>query len=428
MVRYTDKCQFLKTNFSPLVFAAIILCLLVYSKAIKLKDNTRLQTLCNDENIVSICGTIINNPSLSKNEKYYSAYMSLSSVTSNSGSFYGASGNIPVLIPKDAVERFYPDSLFSKNLNSGVILCEQGSNIELTGRINKNRVFIASKAQMRDTNSKGLGKFYYYRGLLRNNFRRLLYTWGKAGGLLLALLSGIREYTDKTLSDNFRAAGLSHILALSGMHLNLFSDFAKKSFFFIKNTRLSSFISFLFVLLFVFFAGFSPSLFRAFLGIIIGFCVKLLKVKNVRMLKILSACFLIHLILRPSDAFFLAFILSYSALAGIVVVSELISFLYIIKVPEKIISLLSSSIGAQFFTSPITLNLLGSFSPVGIISTFFISPLVTFFIYAGIILILLSICFPCLSPAAAFFMKMIYNLIDCSAALFAEVPYISSGR
>ena len=49
-----------------------------------------------------------------------------------------------------------------------------------------------------------------------------MYMWGSAGGLLLALLSASKEYTSSAFSDAFRLAGLSHILALSGMHVSIF--------------------------------------------------------------------------------------------------------------------------------------------------------------------------------------------------------------
>ena len=55
-----------------------------------------------------------------------------------------------------------------------------------------------------------------------------MFYWNEAGGLFLALISGIREYTDQSAADSFRRAGLSHILALSGMHLSLFSGITAK--------------------------------------------------------------------------------------------------------------------------------------------------------------------------------------------------------
>ena len=65
-----------------------------------------------------------------------------------------------------------------------------------------------------------------FRALCRLYFKRMMFAWGSAGGLLLALLCGARDFTESETADAFRMAGLSHILALSGMHLSLFYGLA----------------------------------------------------------------------------------------------------------------------------------------------------------------------------------------------------------
>jgi len=181
------------------------------------------------------------------------------------------------------------------------------------------------------------------------------------------------------------------------------------------------------VVLFVFFAGFSPSLFRGFLCTIISFVAIMLKLKNFSMIQVLSASFLVHVSLKPEDLFEAAFVLSYSALAGILLMSEFLKFLFIIKTPEKLAGSISASMGAQFFTAPITLKLMNSFAPIGIISTVVISPLITIFIYSGLFLIIICLIFPFLVPAAAFFLKILYNLIAFVVTIFAKFPLYSTG-
>ena len=83
--------------------------------------------------------------------------------------------------------------------------------------------------------------------------------WGRAGGFLLALLSGSKEYLDSKISNTFRHSGLSHILALSGMHLSLISSIAG----IVENKSALKKLGLLLkvgtIILFVWFAGISPS-------------------------------------------------------------------------------------------------------------------------------------------------------------------------
>ena len=106
-----------------------------------------------------------------------------------------------------------------------------------------------------------------------------MYMWGNAGGLLLALLSSSKEYTSFEFSNAFRLAGLSHILALSGMHVSIFSTLTEKSFFKIFGKNKTNFLSLIIVLLFVWFAGIAPSLTRAMISTIIIFIAAKLNLK-----------------------------------------------------------------------------------------------------------------------------------------------------
>ena len=124
-------------------------------------------------------------------------------------------------------------------------------------------------------------------------FKRLMYKWGNAGGLLLALLCGAREYTDIAIAENFKNAGLSHVLALSGMHLSMFSSIAVLIGNKIGRKKLTYAIRIIVLILFVWFAGFSPSLLRAFICSTLTLIALMSSSKNPDMLLILCFSFLI---------------------------------------------------------------------------------------------------------------------------------------
>ena len=249
-----------------------------------------------------------------------------------------------------------------------------------------------------------------------------MYSWGSGGGLLLALLCGAREYTDPETSDAFRRAGLSHILALSGMHLSMFSSIAlffgnkagiKKLTFILRITVLFQF---------VWFAGLSPSLLRAFICTILTILAAIAGADKPDLLSILCFSFLLQSAICPQDIHNAAFILSYGALAGILLTGSFFKAFYSKFSPKAIASSLSAATGAQTITAPLSLKIFGSFSPIGILSATVVSPFVTVFIYSGLLLIILSLMFPILSKASGIFINFQYTVIKHLVNIFSLVP------
>ena len=252
-----------------------------------------------------------------------------------------------------------------------------------------------------------------------------MYGWNEAGGLLLALLSGSREYTESLTGEAFKNAGLSHILALSGMHLNLFGGIA---FFFGKRlTKRSTadFFQLAAIIFFVWFAGLSPSLFRAMLSSLIVFFNSALRMRRFKGITVLSASFLLQLMIFPVHLKSPAFMLSYGALAGIMSIGQVIKFFMGKRFFPKLASALSESAGAQIFTAPVTLSLFGKIMPVGIISSVIVSPFVIIFLYAGLFGTLLSLSIPFLGGGFSVIMNVIYLILKKLVLFFAKAPIIT---
>ena len=75
-------------------------------------------------------------------------------------------------------------------------------------------------------------------------------------------------------------------------------------------------------------------------------------------------------------------------------------------------------------TSPISAFIWGYITPIGIISTIIISPLVTFFLVFGLISVILCLIFPFLSYPLGTILQIVYYIIEYVAFLFAKVPPI----
>ena len=407
--RYSNNSVFL---------AALICIILFYSGLIKVKDrNTYGSILCSDL-ITCIQGQLISSPAKSSDGKYYYAKLKLHACQAD---FIKANayGNVKLMIPCQLAEAFFPGKLYS---SAGVgALFEAGGLYYVKGKFNSDATsFYISQCLDYSFPNTLYGKFDYFRALCRLQFKRLMYAWGAGGGLLLALLCGAKEYTSSEISLNFNNAGLSHILALSGMHLSMFSGIAMFFGKRIGRRKLSFIIRIITLILFVWFAGFSPSLLRAFLCSFFMIIASLANVEKPDLLIILAFSFLCQTIISPTDIYNSGFMLSYTALAGILLTNSFFRKIYNRFLPGYFAASLGSSTGAQVFTAPLSLYLFKSFAPIGIIATSIVSPLVTIFIYSGLFLIIVCLIFPVLAAPSGIFINFEYNIIKFFSALFSK--------
>ena len=390
-------------------------------------DKNNFFSLISENNITALQGQLISSPAKTSDGKFYCARMKVWNVQDLETQINAsASGCVNVYIPSSLAEALYPGKLYSKSTAKGNgkgYLWEAGGCYCVQGSFNsEGKKFYISSCNSSLFPQTFYGRFDYFRALCRLQFKRLMYSWGAAGGLLLALLCGSKEYTSAELSLCFRNAGLSHILALSGMHLSMFSGialfFGKK----IGRKKLSFIIRIVALILFVWFAGLSPSLMRAFICSLLMIIAAISNVKKPDMLIILAFSFLCQTIIAPSDIYNAGFILSYSALAGILLFNRFFQRVYVYFMPKYFANSFASSTGAQIFTAPVSLGLFGSFAPVGIVATAVVSPFVTVFIYSGLFLIILSLLIPVLAFPSGIFINLQYTVISFLVAFFSKAP------
>ena len=414
-MRYSNSSVFL---------AALICIILFYSGRVKVSNKNYFYSLISPDQISFIEGSLISSPVKSSNNDYYSGRFKVNYCYSKNGIKSGARGELKIYIPARDFEALLPGKLYSNaclNRNQKATLWEAGGIYSLRGSFNSaaNSFYISQCSDSYFPKTL-YGRLDYFRALCRLQFKRLMYSWGAAGGLLLALLCAAKEYTSSDISLSFKNAGLSHILALSGMHLSMFSGIAIFAGKKIGRKKLTFIIRVIALVIFVWFAGFSPSLLRAFLCNMLLIIAALANVKKPDMLLILAFSFLCQTIIAPQDIFNTGFILSYAALAGILLTNRFFTRYYSIFLPSYFASSLGSSTGAQLFTAPVSLKLFGSFAPVGIIATSIVSPLVTLFIYSGLAFIILSLIFPGLAMASGFFINLEYTVIKYLVAFFSK--------
>ena len=418
---------------NPIIYACLICVFLFYSGLVKVKERNPFVSLLETKNITNLCGKIKTSPVKISSGKYYSVLIEVFNVKSKENYFSSSKGNITAFLPVEMVESLYPGKLYSSARKTGAFLCETGAIVNLNGYVktsssNKNCIFYCKTGKSSGFEKSFFGRINYFRALCRLHLKRLMYSWGEAGGLLLALICGAKEYTSPETTTAFKNAGLSHILALSGMHLSLFSGLVvivgKK----MKKHKFIFFAKPFSIILFVWFAGFSPSLLRAFICSSFVILQSMSNVKKSNMITVLCFSFLLQCIISPNDITNAGFLLSYGALAGILLFSQCFDKLFIKLFPPAISSSISASTSAQFFTAPISLKLFGTFCPFGIIASTIVSPLVTIFIYAGLFLILLNLICPIFVNISGIFINFLYTIIKNIVIVFSHLPIINIGE
>lgn len=189
---------------------------------------------------------------------------------------------------------------------------------------------------------------------------------------LYAFILGKTELISDEVLTSYRENGISHLFALSGLHVSIFSSIL---LFILKKLRfkeiLNYVIIFIFLLLFSFITGFSPSILRAtLLFFLLG--INKMFYLNIRTLDILYLVFIILVIINPFIIYNLSFILSFTAAFFLIFSSDLL------KGKNYFVSLFKVSLLSYFASLPLSIYYFGYTNLLGTILNLVFVPLVSF--------------------------------------------------
>lgn len=182
-----------------------------------------------------------------------------------------------------------------------------------------------------------------------------------SAALLKALLAGQREGLDGVTVQAFRAAGASHILALSGLHLGILYSILQKGLSWLGRSRgallLRSASAVGLSAFYLTMTGASASLVRAFLFICLGELARLLPGRRRRPLNIFCAALTLQLAVSPGVIRSLGFQLSYLAMLGIFLLFPRMDAWYPASVRwdplRRVWSAAALTLSCQVFTAPL---------------------------------------------------------------------------
>ena len=236
-----------------------------------------------------------------------------------------------------------------------------------------------------------------------------------------AILLGDNTRIKKDLKDKIRYIGLSHIFAMSGLHIGLviaiFYFIFKKT---IKNKKVIEILLLISITLYYLSVKESPSFTRAYIMAVVYLLGKLFYEK-IDLGKTLFVSAIISILMNPIVIFSVSFQLSYGAMIAIIYI-----FPYIRKVnykKSKILDYILFTSTIQIFLIPITVYYFSNVQVLSLISNLILLPLASFYITVNYIALFLENFYLSflLKPVIEILYKILIYFID----FFSELPYLS---
>ena len=258
--------------------------------------------------------------------------------------------------------------------------------------------------------------------------------------LLLGILLGYKQELSEELQNVFKESNISHVLAVSGLHVSyiilVITNILEK----VQGKRNSKFVVIIFIIVYIFITNFSPSVVRAGMMGIIAIVSKLTYNKNDIWTSI-SISLLIILIYNPYLITSAGVILSYGGTIGIILFNKNISLflsqilnkfesykyqtkVIIIKIIDYIKETISVSFAAQIFIAPIMLIIFNTVSVSFFITNFFVSLIIGPIIMFGFLFIISDLLFSkfFVSKIIQFILEKILEMLIFISQVGSKLP------
>ena len=237
----------------------------------------------------------------------------------------------------------------------------------------------------------------------------------KNNSYLYAFILGKSSYLDINVYNNYKINGITHLFALSGLHVSMFSSILLHILNKLKlNEKITFTITSIFLILFSFIASFTPSILRATIFFILSSINKIyyffIKPKN-----LLYLTFTILIFINPFYIFDTGFILSFTITYFILLLNEELT------IEGNIKSILVVSILSLLSSLPIIIkNISYEVNIIGFVNNILFIPLVSNIIFP---LSLMTILVPKLSIVLFILTNIMEKISAFSCTIFNIVLY-----
>ena len=258
--------------------------------------------------------------------------------------------------------------------------------------------------------SKNENIFYKFKNYVRKKIEV-----SDKDGYLYALILGNSKYIDKSVMENYRINNITHLFALSGMHVSTFTYVIDKILKNI-NKKIRLIITFIILFFISFLASFTPSILRATLLYIFIEIKKLFNIK-VDNSNILLIIFCLFIILNPYYLYNLGFILSFT-----------ISYFFLfgskyIKIKSKVLNSLVMSMLASLCSLPIIINNFYQINIIGFINNVFFIPYMSVVYIFSLITFIFPFVYPILGILISVMESLSSNIININLS-FAHLNVV----
>ncbi len=275
--------------------------------------------------------------------------------------------------------------------------------------------------------------FERLRTYIKTNFET--HIGGESAGYATALLTGDKSELDGYTSLHYQRLGISHVLAVSGMHFSVMIgglDLLLRALLVKKKRR--SILIIAFAVLFAGICGFSASILRALFMFCLLYLSDLLGERADAITSLFVSAFLIVMI-NPFAGYDAGFWLSFLSTLGILLVAPSMKGLIRLSKGEKIfirlLKMLSRAIlcmtvmniTALFFTLPVTYLLFGGISLISPLANLIFIPLTELILYLLILLTLIGPV-PFLAPFLGSVCRTLIEAADALAGALSDIPNI----
>ncbi len=267
---------------------------------------------------------------------------------------------------------------------------------------------------------------YWFRDVLLTSLQRSGLSDNEFG-VAAAILLGYDDNLADEVRKNYVAAGSMHILCVSGMHVGIIYLLASLLLGFLNQKKWQKALKQALLLAVIWFyaliAGLSPSILRSALMISFVIIGELFRRKGFIINSIAASAFIL-LCVNPNNLFEIGFLLSYSAVIGIVVLQKPFYSWLVIKnkLLDRIWGITTVALAAQVATIPFTLLYFNQFSTYFVLSNLFMTPISFIVVISGMVLLLVS-WIPYLSALVGYLVWGAVYLMNWVVAKIESIPY-----
>ena len=245
----------------------------------------------------------------------------------------------------------------------------------------------------------------------------------REGAFLRALLLGDKKYLDEEDASNLAEVGLSHIMAVSGLHCCFLASLIG-ALMGDKRKKLRCAVTIPLLFLYAFVTGLTPSILRACIMLSMGMLAPLLGRDNDPPTS-LSFALLLILIKNPFAIASISLQLSFSAVLGIIWLTPKLTGL--VHGRHKLVRAaalsFSTTLGAMVFSTPLACYYFGTLSIVSLLSNLLCLWLVSAVFALGLLSVLLAAAVPSIGAACAFLPTLGIRAVLFIAGLLEELPF-----